>query len=102
MLCSSQTGKRKNMNESRDCEYATHLGILEEVVLAVDLRELEGGPGAEPLLLGQPVVLVLVVELLPLRSFDHGWLMVLVKVAGGGRGGENDTNRLSGGSGGKK
>ena len=59
MLCSSQTGKRKNMNESRDCEYATHLGILEEVVLAVDLRELECRAGAESLLLGQPVYLSL-------------------------------------------
>ena len=53
---------------------STHLGILEEVVLAVDLGQFEGGAGAEALLLGQPVVLVLVVELLAL-VFHHDWLL---------------------------
>ena len=51
----------------------THLGILEEMVLAVDLGQLEGGTGAEALLLGQLIVLVLVVELLALGVLHHGW-----------------------------
>ena len=55
---------------------STHLGILEEVVLAVDLGQFEGGAGAEALLLGQPVVLVLVVELLALGSLHHDWLLL--------------------------
>ena len=50
----------------------THLGILEEMVLAIDLGQLEGGTGAEALLLGQLIVLVLVMELLALGVLHHG------------------------------
>ena len=53
-------------------QYATHLGILKKVVLAVDLGQLEGGTRAEALLLGQPIVLVLVMELLALGVLHHG------------------------------
>ena len=53
-------------------QYETHLGILKKVVLAVDLGQLEGGTGAEALLLRQPIVLVLVMELLALGVLHHG------------------------------
>ena len=39
-------------------QYATHLGILKKVVLAVDLGQLEGGTGAEALLLGHVIELI--------------------------------------------
>ena len=51
----------------------TYLGILQQVELAIDLTELKGRTGTQPLLLSKTVVLVLVVELFTFAVLDHGF-----------------------------